>query len=378
MPRRKKGDLEELLALPHVHGRDGKAFARIWYRDAGGKWKSKERRVNTVEHAMRVISQMTRELGLRGPEAFDGERMTFNELMDQFLIDNPKTPKWYSDPLREYFASRRIISITYSDLKRFKAAREQVPKKGTDDPRAPKTINHELERLRAVFLYAVRHKWIPNNPFNEGEQALISKAEERSRYRIPSPEEEASILSYCVGLRAHLRPILISAKDTGLRKGALLSLTWSSVDIVVDDDGNDTIGDFLRVPEGNKYKRRPRAIGITARLKAELLLLWEKSDKQPTTSIFGGIQDPKRAYNKACELAGVKDLHFHDWRHGYATDMAEAGIEERIAMIATGHTSAETHAIYTNIDERLARMIASRLDQLHQSRRGGEAVTASE
>jgi integrase len=68
----------------------------------------------------------------------------------------------------------------------------------------------------------------------------------------------------------------------------------------------------------------------------------------------------------------VTDLHFHDWRHGNATDMMEAGVEERLAMRAAGHTSAETHAIYTNIDERIARSIAVRLDELHKRREGGE------
>src|SRR5262249_23581896 len=102
--------------------------------------------------------------------------------------------------------------------------------------------------------------------------------------------------------------------------------------------------------------------------RGELLKLWEKSDKQPTSKIFGGIKDIKRSYATACRLAGVADLHFHDWRHGFATDLMEAGIEERLAMRATGHTSAEMHAIYTNIDERLARMIAGKLDDLHAAR----------
>src|SRR5262245_24830500 len=215
MPRRKKNDLQGLLALPHVHERGGKPYIRLWYQDAGGEWKAKERRVSTVEDAIRLISQTKRDLGLRGPEAFDGERMTFAELLDQFLIDNPKTPKWYSDPLREYFSSRRIITITHSDIKRFKTAREAVPKKGTEDdpqPRSQATVNRELEHLRAVLLYALRHHWLAKNPFAEGEQPLISKAAERSRDRVPTPEEEAKIMAWCVDEREHLRAILIAAR----------------------------------------------------------------------------------------------------------------------------------------------------------------------
>jgi integrase len=170
-----------------------------------------------------------------------------------------------------------------------------------------------------------------------------------------------------------LYPILIAARDTGLRKGALLSLTWSAVGFRAE--GEDlVVGDFLRIPKGNRYKKRPKVIALTDRLRVELQALWEKSTRDPQAKIFGGIRDVKRSYNKACSLAGVEDLHFHDWKHGFATDMMEAGVEERLSMRAAGHTNPETHAIYTNVDERLALHIAERLNDLHRSREEGSEV----
>src|SRR5262249_51900000 len=152
------------------------------------------------------------------------------------------------------------------------------------------TVNRELEALRSVLLYAVRRDWIVKNPFDKGPAPLIRKSEEESRARFPSPEEEARILAVCVGARAHLRPILIAAKDTGLRKGALLSLTWSKVDFKVDER-NVVVEAFLRIPKGPRNKKRPPVICLTARLRDELARLWEKSDKNPSSKIFGGIAD---------------------------------------------------------------------------------------
>jgi hypothetical protein len=40
--------------------------------------------------------------------------------------------------------------------------------------------------------------------------------------------------------------------------------------------------------------------------------------------------------------------------------------------VAAGHRSADKHARYANVDERLALHIAVRLDQLHQSRQCGK------
>ncbi|HEX5085033.1 MAG TPA: tyrosine-type recombinase/integrase, partial [Blastocatellia bacterium] len=395
----------------------------------------RKRRVHSVADALSKIEQIKQELGLLEPACLDGERMTFADLMKEYEKAR-KISKWYKDPLLDHFGDRRIRSITYGDVEQFKRARAQVPKKYTEDtPRSPATINREMEILRSIFLYALRHEWILKNPFSKGPATLIKKSEETSRYRIPSTEEEARILEFCtdfkswieqkrtargmtaedlagvVGLdiadriergerlkdreitqvadvigvnpllaikvaegdRSHLRAILIAAKDTGLRRGALMSLTWSMVGFKVED-GQTVIGDFIRIPKGPRNKKRPPAIGITARLREELSKLWQKSDKNPTSQIFGGVHEIKRSYNTVCRIAGVVDLHFHDWRHGYATDMVEAGVEERLAMLATGHSNPETHAIYTNVDERLAREIARRLDDLHQKRQGGESA----
>jgi len=170
------------------------------------------------------------------------------------------------------------------------------------------------------------------------------------------------------GKRAHLRPILIALRDTGLRKGSLLSLTWSAVDL---QEGS------LKIPKGPRNKMRPPLIWMTDRLHAELTKLWQKSDKKPTTKIFGGIKDFKKAYAAGCRRAGVMDLHAHDWRHGFATDLMEANVDEQLAMKATGHSNVETHHIYRNIDKRLAKIIAESLNKLHAAREktGSDGVT---
>lgn len=369
MSRKKTSDIDEILSLPHTKLIAGKAYVRIVYHDAAGKQKEKHKRVNTVAEAISAIEQIRQDIGDRGPGAFDGDKMTFDDLVKEYR-KGKNIPRWYADPLIDHFGPRRIKTITYGDIQQFKTQREGIPKKGTEGRRSPATINRELEWLRTIMLYAVRHEWLARNPFTKGPAPLIKKSQEEARSRIPTPDEEAAILAQCTGRREHLRAILIAAKDTGLRKSALLSLAWSAVDF----DGG-----FLRIPEGNKYKKRPKVIAMTSRLKEELLKLWNKREKEadPAPHVFGGYRDIKRAYATACRKAKVIDLHFHDWRHGFATDLMEAGVEERLAMRAAGHTSPETHAIYTNVDERLARVIADHLDELHQ-RREGNTPTSSE
>ena len=343
----------------YLHERHGRLYVRVPYRKADGRWTTKEQRVYSEREAMDAIASIKHQLGEGGPATFDGERMTFADLLAEYRRTHPNKHRWYLDPMERYFGSRRIRSITYGDLKRFKQAREEI-KKANGEDRKPATINRELEQLRGVLLLAVRHGWLLRNPFQAGPPLMV-KSEEEHRDRVPTPFEEARLLAVCIPPREHLRPLIIATRDTGLRKSALLSLSWADVDL---QNG------LLLVPRGNQYKRRPKMIAMTARLRAELERMRAGAD--PDQKVFGSVKDFKRSYATACRLAGIEGLRFNDWRHGFATDLLEAGIPERIAMKAMGHANASTHQIYANLDERISRQIAEALDRLHAQRSGDE------
>ena len=227
--------------------------------------------------------------------------------------------------------------------------------------RKPASINRELELLRTILLYAYRQGWIPRNPFAGG-PPLIIKSAEVTRDRIPTAEEEARILAACEEdpRRAHLRPYVIATRDTGLRLSALQELTWKCI------DWNQRL---IRPPQNtNRYKSRPRAIGMTNRLYDELQRLYQVSGSDPAGLVLPEVGSLKRSWTTACRIAGVEGLRFNDLRHGFATDLMVAGIAEHYAMRLAGHSNPEIHKIYTNVDDRMARQAAEALDELHQSR----------
>lgn len=90
-------------------------------------------------------------------------------------------------------------------------------------------VNRELEFFRTVLNYAFANGKLARNPFRTGNgQPLIEKAAENKRERFPTFGEEMALLQVCVGEgergRAHLRPIIIVAADTGLRRNELFTL----------------------------------------------------------------------------------------------------------------------------------------------------------
>jgi integrase len=353
--------------IPYLHERDGSLYVRVPYR-SGRKWRSKERRVESRDEALSAIQEIKVELGMFGPSAFDGERMTFDQLFEEYARAYPGSRPGSSnrDIFTEYFSGRRLRSITYADCKRFKAARQAHVSTKTNTTRKSATINRELEQLRAILFYALHHGWIRFNPFTAG-PPLISKAEETRRDRVPTPEEERRILAHCVKPREHLRGLIIATRDTGLRRSALQALTWSMIDFE---------NRLIRCPAGNVYKQRPALIGISDRLFNELVILFNRSDRAEDSLIFDHVKDFKRSYATACRLAGVSGLRFNDFRHGFATDLMEAGVPLHLAMKLAGHTNPTTHDIYTNVDARLALEVKEKLNRLHEARNSSEDFPA--
>lgn len=364
---------------PYTVIRDGKMYVRLRYR-AGGKWKAKERQVANAREAVTALSEMKAELSQHGVDAYDAERMTFDQALAEFRRAKPDLPEYVLAPM-DYFLGRRIRSIGYADLVLFAQKRKEVPNKswvehearkarlaGTrakikekhvERQRKPATIHRELEVVRQLMLFALRHGWILRNPFAAG-PPLIVKSQESRRDRIPTAEEEARLLAACDHpLRRHVAIYIIATRDTGLRFSALRSLTWGHVDW----DKN-----MMRVPEGNRHKKRPRLLGLTARLREALLAYHADTTPVATTPLLPPVASIKRSWQTACRLAQVEELRLNDLRHGYATDLMEAGLPQHYAMKLAGHATADIHDIYTNIDERMAREAAAALSRLHEAR----------
>jgi integrase len=208
--------------------------------------------------------------------------------------------------------------------------------------------------LRSILNFAKRSRLIARSPFEDG-ATLISIAEENKRDRLLTRDEEMRLLEACEGRRGHLRPIIITAIDTAMRKGEILQLTWRDVNLEAKE---------ITVRSSTTKIRKGRTVGITSRLETELRSLWEASMHDTDSLIFGIRDDVKRSFATACREAGITDLHFHDLRHLGTTRMIQAGMPPAEVMKITGHTRFETFSRYLNVDGHGARRAASLLDNL--------------
>ncbi len=346
-------------------------WARVIYIDSNGKRREAVRRADNKSDAKEKRAELRRQYKDHGSSILETANMTFDDLalfyektylIEPQYVDGRKVAglrghynqKLFLRTLREHFGNRKLRALSHGDLKRFKVTRLATPTK-QNKQRAIASVNRELALLRRMLNVAQREGWILRNPFNLGD-SLISLADEKQRERIITREEEQRLLDACTGKCAHLRPVIICALDTGLRRGEILSLR--KIDVDLDN----------RLITARSYKGknlRVRVVGMTPRLAHELELIINKLPEDYDRTIFG-VADVKKGFTTVRKAAGLSDFRFHDTRHTAATRLASHMSLAELGRIL-GHSQPQTTYRYVNADVETARRTAAALDAFNQS-----------
>lgn len=346
----------------------GNLYARLQYQDETGKWREKLRPISDKRTARSIVEDMRQELLVHGHETLSSDKLTFNELGERYAENKLKDAEYSNGikvagkrsliPVRsalktliEHFGSKIIRSIRPIDLDAFKQKRLKTPL-NNGSHRKIASVNRELELLRAMLNFAVQNEWLIKNPFSLT-KGLISKAAETERDRILSFEEERRLFEVCVGKRRHLKPLLICALDTAMRRGEIFKMKWKDIGF----DANE-----IYIPQTNTKTEESRSVGITPRLKYELEQLWEASPQDLDQTVFGITNTVKTAFLSACREANIQDFRFHDCRHTATTRMIASGSPHTEVMKITGHSQLKTFIRYLNITSEMTGKVASRLD----------------
>jgi integrase len=222
---------------------------------------------------------------------------------------------------------RLLHHVTDDDLARYVAVRRSSVGNAT--------VNRELSQFRAMNRRA-RELWnsIPS-PAAVGRH-LLQEPAHRTRYLDRAAEAE-NLLAACA---EHLRPIVVAALATGLRRGNLLALDWSQVDlrhrvITVRVKDRKPGGKVLTVP-------------IIPALLGELTALGPKT-RGPVFTLNGNpVGSVKTAFNAACRRAGIRGFRFHDLRHTAASWLVQAGVPLDVVRDILGHADVRTTMRYAH------------------------------
>ncbi|MEP7342253.1 MAG: site-specific integrase [Acidobacteriota bacterium] len=286
------------------------------------------------------------------------EAPLLSEFIDEHFLPWSRTNKrsWYHDgwrskSLTDFFAGKRLDEITPMLIEEFKSReREVITKRGKKQ--SPAAVNRKLELLSRILSMAVDYEMIRSNPCRRVRKFQLNNR--RERYL--SVEEEKRLVTLLIGRRAYLRPIVILALNTGMRRGEILNLEWWQVDF-----GSN------RLIVTKTKSGKPRHIPMNQIVKESLLDLRQtckgkyvfESQKKPGHPIM----EPKKAFNSALKDAGIENFRFHDLRHTAGTRLAEAGADAFTIKDILGHASIQTSSIYVHATDEGKRRAVVALEQ---------------
>lgn len=161
---------------------------------------------------------------------------------------------------------------------------------------------------------AVRWDWMGTNPVTAFSKRTLKKSRVRTHFLT---REEFRRLYDCAS--QELKPVLVVAVETGMRKEELLAVTLDTVD-------------FRRreIQLTNTKTSSPRRIPLSARALATITDRLEDRGRPRSRYLFcksdgSRIGDIKKAFAGACRRAGITDFRFHDLRHTFASWFVQDG-----------------------------------------------------
>ena len=258
-------------------------------------------------------------------------RIRFEEFVDEYLELHSKLKKsYYTDCkiiglLKKTFEGKCLHEITTLDIERFKSARIKEV--------SPATVNRTLAVLKSIFNRAIAWNRADHNPC----KTVKLFKENNQRLRFLEQEEISKLVANCP---RHLRPIVILALNTGMRKGEILGLKWTNVDLRHDmmhlsDTKN---GEKREVPVNGVVKR---ALTEITRHGNFPYVFCDEYGKP-----YGDI---KKSFFTALKKSAILDFHFHDLRHTFASHLVMSGVDLNTVRELLGHKSLEMTLRYSHL-----------------------------
>jgi len=225
---------------------------------------------------------------------------------------------------------------------------------------APSTVNRELQTLRHFLGCAVDWHWIDARP----KVRLLKEPPGRVRWLT---EDERARLD--AALPARLRRVAMVAALSGQRLGNVIGLTRDRVDFAAR---------VLSIPKTKSGKRHD--VPISAALASVLREAIADGDalaarhelEPPTHVLLSRLGAPYTSsgvtslFRRAVARAGIRDFHFHDLRHDFATRLRRAGHGLDVVQELLGHATPAMTQRYAHIGA----------DELHRAVEAAGAIVA--
>ena len=286
---------------------------------------------------------------------------TVADLLERWLDNvgstlSPRTLQGY----RRVVDQRLVPALGPTKLNKLNAAHlDRLYRSLSAEGLAPASVRAVHAVMSSALNQAVRWGWL-------GENVADRATPPPTRRPQLDPPDPATVIALIEAAKRSRYPdlglFLHLAAATGARRGELIALRWSSIDLpnlqVLIDRSVIQVGRQLIEKDTKTHQARRLAIDPgTASLLHEHRIASERRARIVRTQIddrsfvFSDEPDgsfpwrPDRvttAFGRFCEQLGVTGVRFHDLRHFAATRLLSSGVDVRTVSGRLGHAAAST------------------------------------
>lgn len=296
----------------------------------------------SVENARKMAAQNKGQIAAGKNPNEDRKRlrddMTFGELFHDYMERYSKKHKrsWKYDE-REinkflpHWFRRKLASITKQEI--------QHLHEKTRDKNGLYQANRLLERIRAMFNKGIEWGWQGQNP-----AVGVKKFKEKARDRFVQTDELPRLFTALEDEESQIiKDYIMISLLTGARKSNVLAMQWEEISFERAE---------WRIPETKNGEP------VTVPLMTEAIAILQRRRLATNSEwIFpsegsksGHLADPKRAWHRVMQRAGIADLRIHDIRRTLGSYQAITGASLPIIGKSLGHKSQQATAIYARLN----------------------------
>jgi integrase len=249
---------------------------------------------------------------------------------------------------------RKIATVDTADIERLHAAVSR---------RAPVRANRMLAVVGKMFNLAVKWKL-----HSDSSARGVQKNREHQRRRYLKPDELARLMEALAtdpnqDVADALRLLLL----TGARKGEVINARWDQFDFAA--------GKWTKPHTATKQKCE-HTVPLSAPARALLAGRYKKRDAASPWVFPGrnGPRDDLKAWPRICKAAALADLHIHDLRHTYASQLASAGFSLPVIGALLGHSQPQTTSRYAHLFDDPLREATERIGAIIAGEQSAEVV----
>lgn len=267
-------------------------------------------------------------------------RIQLRKFLDTYMNDYARVNKisYKSDEaaimrLLEFFGDAYVHDVTPQRLEQYKAHRRQTVYAGRQI--SGSRINRELAVLKAAFNRGIQWGLIVDNPVR---RVKFFSEKDRARTRFLSAEEKKRLLPL---LSPEVAAVVICALKTGMRQGEILGLKWSEVNL-------DTNLITLRKTKAKTIRHIPIHPELQGILKG-LPKLGEYVFCERDGGRYSRNGHLRSEFDNAVAASGLRDFHFHDLRHTFASELVMKGVDIKTIAELLGHSTTRMTERYSHL-----------------------------